>query len=249
MPAVASSPDPGAAGGWGRPLAVAAAVTAAVAGLSWGLPPRFAATGVGLAFLGATWLLVLRHDDETVRRHGLALGGLLEPGRLDARRLLFGGVNALLAAGVAAVAIFPVFVFGYRLYWGRFVGHPLVWQGAPLALPAGFFDESLGQLLVIALPEEAFYRGYLQTALDAASPPRWSLFGARFGLALPISCAIFALGHLATDPSPARLAVFFPALVFGLLRARTGGIGASVAFHAACNLFVLLLQKNFGLAR
>ena len=102
---------------------------------------------------------------------------------------------------------------------------------------------------MIALPEEAFYRGYLQTALDDAWPPRWTLFGARIGVAIPLSCAVFALGHLATDPSPARLAVFFPALVFAFLRARTGGIGAGVLFHAACNLFVVLLQRNFGLAR
>ncbi|MFI5301533.1 MAG: type II CAAX prenyl endopeptidase Rce1 family protein, partial [Polyangiales bacterium] len=42
--------------------------------------------------------------------------------------------------------------------------------------------------------------------------------------------------HLATVHDPARLAVFFPSLLFGWMRARTGGIGAGIAFHAACNL-------------
>jgi membrane protease YdiL (CAAX protease family) len=45
---------------------------------------------------------------------------------------------------------------------------------------------------------------------------------------------------------PARLAVFFPALLFGWLRARTGGIGASVCFHAICNVYSQLLGRGYG---
>lgn len=244
-PSPGDGPVPSAA----RPIAWALVVSAGVAGLSYGLPARIAATGVGLGFLLATWWLVLRHDDETVRRHGLALGGVLEPGRLDPRAIARSAGLAIVAALIACAIVFPAFVIGYRLYWGHVVGRALAWQGAPLIFPPRFLDESLGQLLVIALPEEAFYRGYLQTALDAAWPPRWTFLGAKIGLALPVSCAIFALGHLATEPSPARLAVFFPALLFGFLRARTGGIGAGVIFHAACNLAVLVLQRNYGLVR
>jgi membrane protease YdiL (CAAX protease family) len=51
---------------------------------------------------------------------------------------------------------------------------------------------------------------------------------------------------LATVQVTARLAVFFPALLFGWLRARTGGIGASVLFHASCNLYALLLGRGYG---
>jgi membrane protease YdiL (CAAX protease family) len=58
---------------------------------------------------------------------------------------------------------------------------------------------------------------------------------------------IFAAGHLATVQVPARLAVFFPALLFGWLRARTGGVGASVFFHATCNLYSLVLGRGYGL--
>ena len=35
----------------------------------------------------------------------------------------------------------------------------------------------------------------------------------------------FALGHVATEVHPNRLAVFFPSLLFGYLRTRRGGIG------------------------
>jgi membrane protease YdiL (CAAX protease family) len=41
--------------------------------------------------------------------------------------------------------------------------------------------------------------------------------------------------------------VFFPSLLFGWLRARTGGIGAGTAYHASCNLFASLLGRGYGL--
>jgi membrane protease YdiL (CAAX protease family) len=39
--------------------------------------------------------------------------------------------------------------------------------------------------------------------------------------------------------------VFFPSLVFGWLRAKTGGIGAAVLFHAACNIFSAYLSAGY----
>jgi membrane protease YdiL (CAAX protease family) len=59
--------------------------------------------------------------------------------------------------------------------------------------------------------------------------------------------AIFALGHVATVQLPTRLAVFFPALLFGWLRARTGGIGASVCFHMICNVYSQALGRGYGI--
>jgi membrane protease YdiL (CAAX protease family) len=101
--------------------------------------------------------------------------------------------------------------------------------------------------VLIALPEEIFYRGYLQSKFDALSPPSFRVAGAWVGRGLLYTSVIFALGHLATIHQPARLAVFFPSLVFGWLRARTGGVGASVCFHAACNLFSEALGRGYGL--
>ena len=45
---------------------------------------------------------------------------------------------------------------------------------------------------------------------------------------------------------PARLAVFFPSLLFGWMRSRTRGIGAGVAFHAMCNIFSETLMRGYG---
>src|SRR5690606_34258132 len=68
----------------GTALAVALGTTAVVTAISWLAPTRHAATLVGLAFLAATWWRVLRHDEATIRHHGLSLGGVLEPVRIDA---------------------------------------------------------------------------------------------------------------------------------------------------------------------
>lgn len=227
--------------GAGRPLLAAAITTAVVTAVSYLSPDRFAATLVGVSFLAATWWLVLRHDELTVRAHGLSLGGLLEPTPLDVRRLVRTGAVALGWALLCIGLIFPPFWLGYRLYWhphGPFV----------LRFPPSIFDEVAGQLVVIALPEEAFFRGFLQTSLDRAWPPRWRILGAELGPGWLVTAAIFAVGHLLTIRHPARLAVFFPALLFGWMRARTRGVGASVCFHAACNLFSAALMRGYGIS-
>lgn len=222
-----------------RSLAIAAAVVLAASLGSWLSPPAHDATVVGAVFLAATWWLVLRADTPIIREHGLALGGLLEPERLDARRLARSALGALGWAGVAALATWPFFALAFPLYYG--IDRPFTFRGwdAP-------FDLVLGQVFVIALPEEAFFRGFLQTRLDRAWPPGRRLLGVAVGPSLVVASAVFAVAHVLTQPHPARLAVFFPSLLFGWLRARTGGIGASVIFHAGCNVLAHTLKAGYG---
>lgn len=228
--------------GLGPVLGVALGVTALATALSYLLPESWAATGVGFTFLAATYWLVVRNDDvQQIREFGLSLGGLLEPVPLSARRLLRDGLDAVAHALLAAAIIYPCFWFGFRMWWKVDAFHPAPWQPV--------LADALGQLLVIALPEEAFYRGYLQTSLERELGKSVSILGARVGLGLVLTSAIFAVGHLLTELNPARLAVFFPALVFGLLRARTRGIGSALLFHAMCNLFAAYLLRSYGLAR
>lgn len=224
--------------GAGRPLAIAALVLAVAAVASWRAPAEHKATIVGAVFLGATWWLVLRGDGASIREHGLGLGGLLEPERIDGRRLARDARTALQWAAVAALASWPLFAVAFPLYHG--LDHRFAFRGWDDGL-----DLILGQIFVIALPEEAFFRGYLQTRLDRAWPPPRTLAGGAVGPGLLVASAVFALAHVLTQPHPARLAVFFPSLLFGWLRARTGGIGASIVFHAGCNLFSYTLSEGF----
>ena len=228
--------------GLGRTLGVAAAVTAVAAALSYVLPETWAATGVGFTFLLASYWFVIRGDDsERIREFGLSLGGVLEPEPLSWRRIWQDTRQAVLLALLAAVVIYPFFWFGFRMWWKVDALQP-----APILPRLSALPE---ELLVIALPEEAFYRGYLQTSLDRHLSKRFSILGTRVGLAVVLTSVIFALGHLLTRFDAARLAVFFPSLVFGFLRARSGGIGASVLFHALCNLYSGYLLESYGLLR
>jgi uncharacterized protein len=203
------------------------------------LPDKYVATAVGFVFLGATWLLVWRGDDARVEMSGLALGGVVLPGKLDVARLLRSVAQAIGWAVLVAAVVFVPFYFGWRYFWhpkGTFALH---------IKPMEALNEIFGQLVIIALPEEAFYRGYLQSRLDEALPGRLRILGASVGPALVVTSLLFAAGHFATIREPTRLAVFFPSLLFGWLRYRTKGIGAGLAFHAMCNVFSELLGKGF----
>jgi membrane protease YdiL (CAAX protease family) len=215
-------------------------VTGAVTAASALMPEKYIATSVGFLFLGATWWLVWRGDDERVERAGLAFGGLVMPGPVDVRHVVREvGPAIAWALGLATICFVP-FWLGWQ-HWWHVRGH------FHLALPLReALNEAFGQLVIIALPEEAFYRGYLQSRLDEVWTLRVRLLGAEVGPGLILASAIFALGHLATIHEPARLAVFFPALVFGWLRARTGGVGAAVVFHALCNVFSEVLGRGYG---
>ncbi len=234
---------------WLVPVGVSLVVTGLVAAGSWLSPGKYGGTAVSFVFVAATWALVLREPDAEVRAHGLSLSGVLSSEPLAPRRIAGDLSRALLIALAVAAIVIPPFAIGYPLWWSHMVGRPLSWLGRPVLFPARFGEEILGQIFTIALPEEAFYRGYLQTQLDRALPPRLRVLGATVGPSLLVTSAIFALGHVATDPNPARLAVFFPSLLFGWLRQRTGGVGASVLLHATSNLASALLAQNFGLTR
>jgi membrane protease YdiL (CAAX protease family) len=225
---------------WRRPLIVALFTTLAATLLAYALPEAYAATGVGLAFLFATYWAALRNDDNGARHYALSLGGILDPEPLELGRVLRSALRAVIWAGLLMLTIFPAFWLSFVLWWKP--AEPFVLAPTPRLV-----DEVLGQLLVIALPEEAFFRGYLQTALDGVWRPRLQVLGARVGPGLLVASAIFAVGHVLTEVHPNRLAVFFPALVFGWLRAKTGGIGASLLFHAACNVFASFLLRSYGL--
>lgn len=98
-------------------------------------------------------------------------------------------------------------------------------------------------LLVQVVAEEMIFRGYLQQQLAAISTSRlvWML----------IPSALFAVGHYDT----ARFGqnawlVFLWAGLFGVfaadLTARTGNLGAAIAFHLAINVSAFLLTANAG---
>jgi uncharacterized protein len=166
----------------------------------------------------------------------------------------------LAVLGAMAALTFPAFMAGFFGFYGRVCTVPASavtrffgglcnrWLGfsdGHLRLPPGFALLAASQLVVVAIPEELFFRGYLMERLERVWPPTRRLFGAKVGVALVASSALFALGHLLVIPNPQRLAVFFPALVFGWMRARTGSIAAGATFHALCNVVSDVLHTSY----
>lgn len=141
------------------------------------------------------------------------------------------------ALGVAAV-IFPPFAVGFYLWHGA--AHPFRWN-----LPPDFASFVAAQLVVVALPEEVFFRGWVQTRLHDAFAPRRVLGAWLHPGVLIAQSVLFAIVHVFAEPHPARLAVFFPGLVFAWLRGWRGGVGAAIVFHALSNVFSELLVRGW----
>lgn len=232
-------------------MLVALGVSLLAAGVSHLLPIDYASGGVAFVFLASTYLLCLRvGHPKPPDYYGLSLGGLMEPSALSLARLTRETMRAFGVATLVALIVLPPFWLGFLSWYAPETEFSLrdafVWEGD--SAPARWlFEMSLWHVLGVALPEEAFFRGYLQTSLNERfrSGPR--LGPIELNGAIVISSLIFALGHVATDPHPSRLAVFFPSLLFGVVRGATGGIGAAVFLHAECNLFSQWLGQGYGL--
>jgi len=111
----------------------------------------------------------------------------------------------------------------------------------------GILLELAKELFTIALPEEVFHRGYLMSALEERWPPGRRILGAQIGIAAVLASLVFAMGHLVGELALARLATFFPSLVFSWLWRRSGSLWAPALFHAASNLLMsVLLASTFG---
>jgi membrane protease YdiL (CAAX protease family) len=161
----------------------------------------------------------------------------------------------LLLVGAMCLLILPLYTAGFwattwaRPYfpaWAQPLVAPLSGQGRVFhaRLPDGFLWWVLDQLFVVALCEEFFYRGYLQARLKVAWPRGARVLGVTVGPAFLLTAVLFALGHLAVF-HVWRLAVFFPALLFGYMREKTGTVLGSTLLHAIFNLYALFLEASF----
>ncbi len=143
---------------------------------------------------------------------------------------------------VVALIIFPPYLLVAHLYqhWiGGFALHTALrlWPGWELVI---------AQMLLVALPEEFFFRGYVQSTLDQVLTPRWKIFGVRLGWSWLLTALLFAFAHSVITYQWWHFAIFFPALAFGYLRERTGGLVAPMLFHALSNIATWWLSVNYG---
>jgi membrane protease YdiL (CAAX protease family) len=191
---------------------------------------------VALVFLTLPQLVLRRRGN--IERYGFTS----EPLKLN-----------LIIAAVAIVAVLPLFAVGFWAlvrfacdHWPRMVPGSCFHAAHPLwRVPGDFFPWQIpAQLVVVALPEELFFRGYVQGRLEDALPPTRTFLGAKIGWAWLIAAALFALGHYLVSFEPQMLTRFFPGLVFGWMFARTRSILPGTIFHAACNLIMAVLSAS-----
>ncbi len=98
--------------------------------------------------------------------------------------------------------------------------------------------DALDQLALVAIPEELFFRGYVQGRLGIWARSRGT---DRWLLPIVLTSVLFAAAHLLVEPGWLRAAVFLPGLVMSWLRARSGGLLAPAGFHWLANLLWLSL--------
>ncbi len=133
----------------------------------------------------------------------------------DARKSAIAGI-ALAAGGTLAYAAFA------RLPLPPFLA-PF---GGQSPLPAEFLFR---QALLIALPEEVFFRGYLYDAFEERG---WEPV-------LPTSL-LFAAGHLVINATWNRALTFFPGLLLGGARKFSGNVYVPIILHLLFNLLPYL---------
>jgi membrane protease YdiL (CAAX protease family) len=214
-------------------------------------------TGVLAANLaGVAAFLFIALPDARLRARGEGWPDYGVPihGLRDGRTWRAFGKGALVALATAAI-VFPAFA---AAFWAYAELLPRLPQGlARVVAPYGGVPRlaprlpdrlallALVQLVVVALPEEMFYRGWMQTAWARQDPARGvTVLGARLGAGFLWTQLLFAAGHLVVL-QPWRLATFFPGLLFGWLRERTGTVAAPVVLHALSNLFIATLEASF----
>lgn len=167
--------------------------------------------------------------------------------------------KGLVMAGAAIGVIFPIFALGYFAFYEiachssvlshlvprNMCAHYAGIDGlhAP-ALTWGLLEFCLVQVLVVALPEELFFRGFLLGLLEKRFPPARRWLGGGIGMALIVSSLAFAVIHIPKDGDPRVLATFFPGLLFGWMRSATGSILAPTIAHGASNILIRILDLS-----
>jgi membrane protease YdiL (CAAX protease family) len=164
------------------------------------------------------------------------------------RRDLLWGLGTILVVYPPFVALFWGFVEVLPHLPGPLADLLAPYRGAAhfsLRVPPDLSWLLVTHLLVVALPEELFYRGFLWARLrEGLGEGRLKVLGVPVGSAFLLVALTFALGHL-TEPYPWRLAVFFPALLFGWLRVRSDGLLAPILVHGLSNVLMAILEASF----
>lgn len=157
-------------------------------------------------------------------------------------------VSSLRVGFSSILLIFPPFLLLNHLYQKIVFDRHWALGSADFSL-----ERIVVQLFLIAFPEEFFFRGYLQPILSRSYPRKINFRKLRIpglrnlsvGIAVPIASFLFAASHSVITLQWWHFSIFFPSLLFGWLREKTGGLVAPIVVHALSNLLVIWIGDSY----
>lgn len=189
----------------------------------------------GGSAIGAGWLIT----------PGILVFAALIPITLRKRRFPDFGFNrskiklSLIILGWTCGILFPLTFFGLWVLKSFGLKPPL----AP-ALSQGrdWIFWLFYQFMYVALSEELFFRGYLQSNILRLTTPSMSRRPRLHQwTAVAVSAACFAAAHIIIQGHILSVLIFFPGLVLGWLFIRTRSLLAPILFHGLANACYLVM--------
>ena len=150
---------------------------------------------------------------------------------------------SLALLGWMCAALFPL-VFGglwvLKSHGGGFLLPPVSPQGH------GWVGWLFYQFMYVAMAEEVFFRGYVQSNILRLAGP---VIGRRPRLkewaSIGISAACFAVAHVIVQGQIVSVLTFLPGLVLGWLFIRTKSLLAPILFHGLANVCYVAMMGLF----
>ena len=144
------------------------------------------------------------------------------------------GFKLFLWVSIATIVFYPPLFFAYNL---GFMHRALATPSTNELMNA--ITKGLIAIAVAAIPEEFFFRGYIQEHVFASADRRIMKILSVKNLCTSI---IFGLVHAFAFLDITRAATFFPSLLFGLFTEKSRGrIFYSISYHVVSNILAFIL--------
>jgi len=190
--------------------------------------------GVSSAF-GAVWLIT----------PGILIFAALIPTALQKREFPRFGFNtrqikdSLIMLGWTCAVLFPLTFCGLWILKSFGLKPPLV---PVLSQGRDWVYWLFYQFMYVALSEEVFFRGYLQSnILRLTTPAMGKLPRLHQWTIIVISAACFTAAHIIIQGQIISVLIFLPGLVLGWLFIRTRSLLAPILFHGLANACYLVI--------
>ena len=147
--------------------------------------------------------------------------------------------DSLIVLGWTCIVLFPLTLCGLWVLKSYELKPPLM---PVLSQRQNWMYWLFYQFMYVALSEEVFFRGYVQSnILRLATPLIGKLPRLQQWTSIVISAACFTAAHIIAQGQIISVLVFLPGLVLGWLFIRTRSLLAPILFHGLANVFYLVM--------